>query len=651
LLPIILSGLKFVNFNPMYRWVVVFCLLGSFVRAQTVIEVNDSINERVFMPYELSYFVDPANRIPFATISQPEFASHFQQHSSFHNSDFETNASYWIRLPIQPNLTTQKVWLLEFYDQTIDSLEAFVPQANGTYKVIRMGDHQRFQERSFRHKNFEILLNMNGQAVQSYYFKVRSHEFADVRVALRSVDRFVGYALSEYYLYGMFYGMILIISVYNFLVFLAIREIKFIYYICYILSVALYAMSYDGIGFQFFWPNHPELNDWAVGISLYLLIFWSLVFTRRFLSTRANAPKLDKALRIMIVLRTVWFGVSLLVYPKILTFRSLEIVPLSLIFFTAISVWRSGYRPARFFVIAYGVLFSGFFLRTLVYYNLLPITTATHYSLHFSFVFEMLFLTVALGDRIRILKDNRDRAMRRIIQQHEVNMQLKDKVNRELESKVMERTLELGLKNEELEQSNAKLHRQSVEINQINSILDLDNWKLKNRVKEVLEERMHEKRMDFKEFATLYPDDLTCYRFLEELKSQHDFECAKCGNKKHSPGAQKFARRCTRCGYNESVTANTVFHRVKFPIAKAFYLTYLAHSGKSAFTLESLSKELDLRLNTIWAFKQKVLDRIAAAERSKTPLSSWEDLIIDSKLGRSKASKNIKIIPQNHILN
>ncbi len=45
--------------------------------------------------------------------------------------------------------------------------------------------------------------------------------------------------------------MILIISLYNFLVFIAIREIKNIYYILYILSVAAYAMSYDGIGFQY----------------------------------------------------------------------------------------------------------------------------------------------------------------------------------------------------------------------------------------------------------------------------------------------------------------------------------------------------------------------------------------------------------------
>ncbi len=624
----------------MIRLTVLILLLDfSLSRAQSIIEINDSVDERIFMPFELSYFIDSTNTIPFQKIASSEFSGQFKQHSSYLNIDFETNESYWVRLQIRTNLQTKKNWLLEFYDQTIDSLEIFIPQQGGAFRVIKMGDHQQFYDRIFLHKNFEIPLEMKSDGIKQYFFKVRSHEFADVRIALRSVDRFIYYSLNEYYLYGMFYGMILIVSVYNFLVYLAIREVKFIYYICYILSVALYAMSYDGIGFQYLWPAHPELNDWAVGVSLYLLIFWSLVFTRRFLSVRASAPRLDRALKIMIILRTLWFAFGLFIYPRLLSFRTLEIIPLSLIFFTAITVWRRGYRPARFFVIAYGVLFFGFFLRTLVYFNLLRFTTVTHYSLHFSFVFEMLFLTVALGDRIRILKDNRDRAMRRTIQQHEVNMQLKDKVNRELEAKVQERTLELGKKNEELEDSNARLNRQSVEINQINSILDLDNWKLKNKVKEVLEERMHEQLMSYNEFETLYPDDLSCYRFLEKLKEQAGFECMKCGNVKHSNGAQKFSRRCTRCGYNESVTANTLFHGVKFPITKAFYISYITLPEKNTITLQQLSERINLRLNTIWAFRQKVLDRINSLDASRTRISSWEVLVLDRQVFGRNASK------------
>lgn len=609
-----------------------FIILSSFLTpsfAQVAI-VNDREDEHIFTLNELTYFIDPNDTLSIQSAASPGFENRFLRHSSYQNKDFQSGESYWIRMPVHHG-SSQKQWIFEFYDQTIDHLEAFIPQHDGQYQHLITGDQYTFDQRTFLHKNFEIELTNFSDTTVYYYFKVRSNDFADIRIAFRSIDRFVYYVLNEYFLYGTFYGMILIITLYNFLVYLAIREIKHIYYIFYILSVALYAMSLDGIGFQYIWPHHPEWNNIATGITLYSLIFWALVFTRRFLSTKANASRLDKVLKWTIVLRTLLFIATLTFYPALFSFRNIEILPLSLIFYTGIVVWYQGYRPARFFVIAYGILFSGFFIRMLVYLNILPFTIISHYSLHISFGVEMLFLTFALGDRIRILKDNRDRALRRIIHQHEYNMELKDKVNRELEEKVRERTLELDKKNHELIESNHKLERQAIEINQINSILDLDNWKLKNKIKEVLNERLMETTMSYEEFKTLYPDSLACYRSLENLKWEKGYQCRKCDNEKYFDGAQKFSRRCTRCGYNESITAFTIFHSIKFPIEKAFYIAYLAVSGKKESTLETLSRMLGIGLNSIWGFRTKVIDRIKEIEKrgDRATTARWEVIIME----------------------
>jgi len=615
------------------KWLLgLLIFISAASRAQEAIDVDDKLIERNIMPNEVTYYIDQTNSLSFRQISSNGFSNRFLKHPDYQNKDFKNNVSYWIRLPIRHHINTKKVWLLEFYDQTIDQLDGYIPHNDGSYENIIMGDNQPFMQRTFKHKNFEFVLDIKSDTTMYYYFMVRSHELADIRIAFRSVDRFIYYALNEYFLFGTFYGMIIIISLYNFLVFLAIREIKNIFYIMYILSVAAYAMSYDGVGFQYLWPNHPDWNGYAVGATLYSVVLWSLIFTRRFLNTRSNSPVLDKALIWMIVIRSAWFFVELFFLPQTLTYRNVEIIPFSLIFYTGIYVWRRGYRPARFFVIGYGVLFTGFFIRSLVYFNVLPFTTPLHYSLHFSFVLEMLFLTFAMGDRIRILKNMRDRAHKRIIQQHEVNMQLKDKVNRELEQKVQERTIELNEKNHQLEESYVKLERQAYEINQINSILDLDNWKLKNSIKEVLNERLMEKTMDYHQFKTLYPDTLACYRFLENLKWHSDFRCRKCENEKFFDGAQKFSRRCTRCGYNESITAYTIFHSIKFPIEKAFYIAYLAVLGNKDkdHTLEKMAEELDLRVNTLWSFKHKVAERILDLEKKghKPHASRWDEVII-----------------------
>lgn len=614
-------------------------VFSSELQAQREVIIDGSSPEFNFMPQDLELLVDSTNTLTFQDIRQLEKAGFrctkplFTRQAGYQNADFRKNAGYWIRMAVRITESANDPWLLEFYDQTIDRLDIWIPQADGTYTHNMTGDQISFSEKTIRHKNFEVPLTSRKDSVLVYYFRVQSHEFADLRIALRSVNRFIYYALNEYILFGMFYGMIFIISLYNVLVYAAIREIKHIYYVCYILSVGGYALALDGIGFQYLWPGKPEWNLYAGGTFLFLVIFWALVFTRQFLNTRRQAPGLDRWLRIMMIIRTITFIVELVAFPDWLTYRTPDILPLSLIFFTSIQVWRGGYKPARFFVLAYGILFIGFLLRSLVSFNVLPFTLLTHYSLHLSFVVEMLLLTFALGDRIRILKAMRDRAHRRIISQHESNMQLKDTINRELEIKVSDRTRELDAKNRELEDKNIQLTSQAEKINKINALLDLDNWKLKRQIREVLNERLHEHVLSYDEFRTLYPDAMGCYRFLENLKWANNYHCRKCDNEKFISGkpdseASRFSRRCTRCGYQESITAFTLFHSLKFPVEKAFYLTYLTVAGsKEQHTLEETAVSLNLSPNTVWSFRSKVNGRLLTL-RTKGPVA-WETVILD----------------------
>lgn len=159
-----------------------------------------------------------------------------------------------------------------------------------------------------------------------------------------------------------------------------------------------------------------------------------------------------------------------------------------------------------------------------------------------------------------------------------------------------------------------------------------------------------EKTMDYTQFATLYPDTLSCHRFLETIKWERGYHCKKCRNEKYFDGQQKFSRRCTRCGYNESITAYTIFHSIKFPIEKAFYLAYLTVSGRKDLTLEMLSEKLELRTNTIWSFKHKVTERIQLLENKgiRTSTNRWQEVIILHELHKQsvKTPQKAFILPE-----
>lgn len=598
--------------------------LGQRISGAATLKIDDGWNERIYAINQLEFFEDSTNRLTFKEISKERFQQFIKIRSDFSKNNFNTDYTYWVKLSIDNTPESKKKWLLEFYDQSIDHITAFIPDGTGGYTVKEMGDKNPFSQRLFNHKNFQLLLDNNEDGITNFYFKINSSQKADIRIALRSLNRFVHYALSEYFLYGLFYGMILIIAFYNFLIFLAVKEMKYVYYILYLLSVAFYAMSLDGIGFQYFWPNSPGWNAVVNGIFSFSIVLWAVLFTVRFLNTKRKALAFHYSLWLSLSVKIGLFCLGLFVDNKYFELTYFDSIPFLLILSTSVFLLIKKYQAARFFVMAYGVLFIGISIKVLANYAIIPHNTLVYYSLHFAFLVEMVLLSFALGDRIRLMKEIRDKALKRSLLQYKENISLKEKVNKELESKVSARTAELQTKNKLLETYNSQLQEKDEEIKRINALLDKDNWKLKSSIRASFRARLTQKSLTLSEFREIFPDSSACYRYLEELKWGEGFRCRHCDNSKYGKTPKVFSRRCTKCGYINSVTSGTVFHGIKFPLDKAFYIIYASYITQEKLTLDQLATTLDLRRNTIWAFRKKVQTRIANSEESDP---GWEEIV------------------------
>ncbi|WP_339717449.1 7TM diverse intracellular signaling domain-containing protein [Cyclobacterium amurskyense] len=598
--------------------------LGQRISGAATLKIDDGWNERIYAINQLEFFEDSTNRLTFKEISKERFQQFIKIRSDFSKNNFNTDYTYWVKLSIDNTPESKKKWLLEFYDQSIDHITAFIPDGTGGYTVKEMGDKNPFSQRLFNHKNFQLLLDNNEDGITNFYFKINSSQKADIRIALRSLNRFVHYALSEYFLYGLFYGMILIIAFYNFLIFLAVKEMKYVYYILYLLSVAFYAMSLDGIGFQYFWPNSPGWNAVVNGIFSFSIVLWAVLFTVRFLNTKRKAIAFHYSLWLSLSVKIGLFCLGLFVDNKYFELTYFDSIPFLLILSTSVFLLIKKYQAARFFVMAYGVLFIGISIKVLANYAIIPHNTLVYYSLHFAFLVEMVLLSFALGDRIRLMKEIRDKALKRSLLQYKENISLKEKVNKELESKVSARTAELQAKNKLLETYNSQLQEKDEEIKRINALLDKDNWKLKSSIRASFRARLTQKSLTLSEFREIFPDSSACYRYLEELKWGEGFRCRHCDNSKYGKTPKVFSRRCTKCGYINSVTSGTVFHGIKFPLDKAFYIIYASYITQEKLTLDQLATTLDLRRNTIWAFRKKVQTRIANSEESDP---GWEEIV------------------------
>lgn len=149
------------------------------------------------------------------------------------------------------------------------------------------------------------------------------------------------------------------------------------------------------------------------------------------------------------------------------------------------------------------------------------------------------------------------------------------------------------------------------------------------------------------EFAGRFKTDLG-KEYLGQIKWKDSFVCRKCGNTSHQV-RKDFSRTCNKCGDTESPTANTVSHRVRFGVRKAFFICF-----EMATTTKSLSAtQMGVRYGTTEKaarlFMLKVRGAMASNENNPMGGNVQVDGFVlggygQNKIGRSYDAKKKKAI-------
>ena len=624
----------------------IFCSLCVF--SQKVIRITADSAQHIFTSNEIMFLEDTSGKLSIDQIAGP-LNNKFKLNTDFYPRNYNHQSIYWYKITLNFLSQSSTGSVFEFFDQTTDDITAYIPDKNDRLVEQHAGANQSFDQRLFLHKNFEFQLKDQSPGKRTFYFRVKSKNRVNVIIVYRTIRRFIYYTLTEYISYGIFYGMILIFCLHNLLMFVAIRRWQYVYYLLYIMSVGMYEMSADGIGFQYLWPSFPILNDYIYGIALYLISLFALVFTKELLQVKARHYKLYQLINAVLIIRTIFFLYSLLFNQRLFMLKFIEFLPLSIAFYTGIKIYRDGFKGARFFVVGYTFLFVGVIIKGVYVMGLvrfLPFWEA-HYSLTISFVLEMIFLSFSIGDQVRLLRRDKDKAQEEVIHQMQLNVEMKESINRELEQQVHERTRKLEEQSEELRekadiiekqnenlvQVNKILEQQAAEITRMNVLLAKDNDQLKTKIEEVNDARVLSTELSFEEFCENYPDDAACYKFLGELKWKNGYTCLRCNNTTYCNGRVAYSRRCTKCTYEESVLLNTVFHNSRIPIVKAFYLVYLVYNSKGNISARQLSEKLDIRVSTCWAYSIRVKRVMDGRKRGKKKLNKegWSSLVLSAE--------------------
>lgn len=201
-----------------------------------------------------------------------------------------TEAVQWFRFRLVADSLPMEL-TFEIRNHSIDRLELFEVKNGQIMSLGETGYRFPFAQRPSPTKTFAYLLNVEAVEQADYYLRIdnRYKNLATELTLWRTRD-FEDKEQREYFLWGIFSGVVGLMAGLSFLFFTTTRDPVYGYYGLYILGLALRQFADTGLGFQFLWPSTPAINQPNPLVeALWLYLPAMLLFQQHFLNLRTES--------------------------------------------------------------------------------------------------------------------------------------------------------------------------------------------------------------------------------------------------------------------------------------------------------------------------------------------------------------------------
>ena len=331
-----------------------------------------------------------------------------------------TRSDFWFRVVIPPIFVDRLVdsgsnFYLEYDAPFLDYVTFYHLVDNRVVAEFRTGDRLQFATRPIASPSFVFPVDMSASGSHSFYVRAQNNGWMIGSFNLWSPDQFVEKNQRLAVLYGVFYGAMLIMALYNLLIFISLKDYSYLYYVIAIAFITLFEAINHGHASQYLWPAHPQFANLMAPVSIFCSIFFTLLFIRKFLDLEKDGSFWYLVFRSGEILSALLIPGSIvldhLVAVNIGIFIS--ILACLAILIVSIQSLRKGSTSARYFIIAWMVLVVCILTTALTRIFPFPMNAFFLNLISFGLVVEVLLLSLALADRFNRMQSAAKNALER----------------------------------------------------------------------------------------------------------------------------------------------------------------------------------------------------------------------------------------------
>lgn len=326
-----------------------------------------------------------------------------------------TPSYFWIKSTVR-NETDERLFI-KIGSNPLTDIQVFETTNKQLQKQYHAGNWLPFFKREVKNIDYLFPLQVLKNDESTIYIRVMHFRGTQFPLSTGTLKAYYVSNSGRIFIDGIYYGLMLLMILYNLFIHLSLRDTSYLYYITYVFLIALLNASMDGYAFEYLWQSLPAINAYEdiiaalVGIS-------GILFVTHFLNTKANAPLFHI---IFICLFVAYVATIAIIATQHFLLGSSVMETVSLLsvlctFIAAYVIMRKGYKPAKFFLIAWSLLLVSIIVFILKDFNLVPYNYLTTNSLKMGSGVEALLLSIALADRINLYRKEKAEAQKELIQ-------------------------------------------------------------------------------------------------------------------------------------------------------------------------------------------------------------------------------------------
>jgi len=311
--------------------------------------------------------------------------------------------AYWLQIVIN-NRSDQAADLVGHFDNPmLDELSIFqVENKNTIIKQQHQGDQKQkvdFKQRIVPHFNFK----MEAYQQTTLYVRILTSGIANTPITIYLQNDYLNLVEKKHLLWGIVTGVLIVIGLYNLLLYFAIKDAVYLIYNGYILSIVCLLGTVLGFGFYLFpEPIQMTFNLQVVALNCLVAIF-VILFLVYFLTFEA-----EKKWPYWFAMFTIYL-LSLLLLASLflpenrsapLFFMTIPLVYVVCLILLIIRI-RSGVQWGRFYIYSWGPLLIGAAIQPLVLMGFVDYSFFSHHAFTIAVLLEIVLMAMALADRMR----------------------------------------------------------------------------------------------------------------------------------------------------------------------------------------------------------------------------------------------------------